>query len=112
VSFFLEGIVEVAHSATETTRRLLDVIERDRQRIRGLGRAAASAARLHDLVTREVVFRIPQAAARLESNEVTIGNAARNLQQLEIVQETTGRTRNKRFVYREYLRIIEEGTEA
>jgi Fic family protein len=111
VRFFLEGVVEVAHSATETTRRLLALVERDRQRIRELGRAASSAARLHDLVTREVVFRIPQAAARLGSNEVTVGNAARNLERLDIVIETTGRLRNKRFVYRDYLRIIEEGTE-
>ncbi len=111
VRFFLEGVVEVAHSATETTRRLLALVDRDRQRIQGLGRAAASAARLHDLVTREVVFRIPQAAAALDSNEVTVGNAARNLERLGIVVETTGRPRNKRFVYRDYLRIIEEGTD-
>jgi Fic family protein len=112
VAFFLEGIVEVANSAAETTRRLLALVEQDRQRIQELGRAAASALRLHDLVVREVVFRIPPAATALDSNEVTIGNAARNLERLGIVVETTGRPRNKRFVYREYLRIIEEGTES
>ena len=112
VAFFLEGIVEVANSTAETTRRLLALVERDRQRIQELGRAAASAGRLHDLVVREVIFRIPQAAATLGSTEVTIGNAARNLERLGIVRETTGRTRHKRFVYFEYLRIIEEGTEA
>jgi Fic family protein len=111
LGFFLEGVVDVAKSAAEATRRLLALVERDRQRIQTLGRAASSAARLHDLVTREVVFRIPQAAAVLESNEVTIGNAARNLERLGIVAETTGRQRNKRFVYREYLRVIEEGTD-
>jgi Fic family protein len=111
VRFFLEGVIDVANSAAETTRRLLALVERDRQRIQGLGRAAASAARLHDLVTREVLFRIPQAAAALESNEVTVGKAARNLERLGIVVETTGRVRNKRFVYGAHLRIIEEGTE-
>jgi Fic family protein len=110
VQFFLEGVVDVANSATETTRRLLAVVERDRQRIQGLGRAASSAARLHDLVTREVVFGIPQAAVRLDTTDVTVANAARNLDRLGIVAETTGRQRRRRFVYREYLRIIEEGT--
>ena len=112
VRFFLQGVIDVADSATETTRRLLALVERDRRLIQELGRASASASRLHDLVTREVVFRIPQAASRLESNEVTVGKAARNLERLGIVQETTGRARNKRFVYLEYLRIIEEGTES
>jgi Fic family protein len=111
VRFFLEGVIDVATSATETTRRLLALVDADRRRIQELGRAAASAARLHDLVTREVVFRIPQAAVRLDSTEVTVGNAARNLERLGIVVETTGRSRNKRFVYREYLRIVEEGTD-
>ena len=77
---------------------------------RQLGRAASSAARLHEIAVREIVFRIPQAARALESNEVTVGKAARNLEKLGIVAETTGRSRNKRFVYLEYLRVIEEGT--
>jgi Fic family protein len=110
VRFFLEGIVEVAASATETTRRLLDLVERDRRRIQELGRAAASAARLHEIAIGEIVFRIPQAARALDSNEVTVGSAARNLERLGIVAETTGRRRNKRYVYVEYLRVLEEGT--
>ncbi len=108
--FFLEGIVEVANSAAETTRGLLALVERDRGRIQQLGRAATSAARLHEIAVREIVFRIPPAARALDSNEVTVGNAARNLEKLGIVAETTGRSRNKRFVYVEYLRVIEEGT--
>lgn len=110
VRFFLEGVIEVAESAAETTRRLLALVERDRQRIQTLGRAAATAARLHEIAVKEIVFRIPEAARRLETSEVTTGNAARNLEGLGIVRETTGRRRNKRFVYSEYLSIIEEGT--
>jgi Fic family protein len=110
VEFFLNGVIEVAQSAAETTRRLLALVDRDRQRIQSLGRAAATAARLHDLAMKEILFRIPDAADRLETSEVTIGNAARNLESLGIVSEITGRTRNKRFVYMEYLAIIEEGT--
>ena len=108
--FFLEGVVEVASSTADTTRRLLALVDRDRQRIQELGRAAASAARLHEIAVREIVVRIPQAARMLDSNEVTIGNAARNLEKLGIVTETTGRSRNKRFVYLDYLRVLEEGT--
>jgi len=108
--FFLEGIVEVANSTADATRRLVALDERDRRRIQELGRAASSAARVHEIAVREIVFRIPQVARALESNEVTVGKAARNLEKLGIVTETTGRSRNKRFVYDEYLRVIEEGT--
>ena len=36
VQFFLEGVIEVAQSATDTTRRIVEPIERDRQRVHGL----------------------------------------------------------------------------
>ena len=110
VRFFLEGLLEVADSAAETTRRLLALVESDRQRIQTLGRAATTSTRLHEIAIRDVVFRIPEAARRLEVSEVAVGSAARNLESLGIVRETTGKTRNKRFVYADYLAILEEGT--
>lgn len=112
VEFFLQGVVEVANSAAETTRRLLALVESDRQRIlEELGRAASSAGRLHELAVREVVFQIPEAARTLGSNEVTVGSAVRNLERLGIVAETTGKARNKRYVYSDYLNVLAEGTE-
>jgi Fic family protein len=108
--FFLEGINEVAGSATETTRRLLALVEEDRQAIHSLGRASASALRLHELAIRQVVFRIPEAARALSLSEVTVANTAAHLERLGIVREVTGRSRNKLFVYGKYLAVLEEGT--
>src|SRR3712207_4346079 len=42
VAFFLEGVVEVAQSATETTQRILQMLDRDRSAIHALGRGAAT----------------------------------------------------------------------
>lgn len=108
--FFVEGINEVAGSATETTRRLLALVEEDRQAIHSLGRAGASALRLHELAIRQVVFRIPEAARALSLSEVTVANTAAHLERLGIVREVTGRSRNKLFVYGKYLAVLEEGT--
>jgi Fic family protein len=108
--FFLEGVNEVARSATDTTRRLLGIVNEDRQAIHELGRASGSALRLHELAIREIVFRIPQAAKSLSLSEVTIANTAAHLQRLGIVREVTGRSRNKLFAYGKYLAVLEEGT--
>lgn len=59
--FFLEGVSD-AGSATETTQRLLALVEEDRRAIHNLGRASGSALRLHELAIRQVAFRIPEAA--------------------------------------------------
>jgi Fic family protein len=106
--FFLEGVISVARSATETTKRILTLVEADRERVAGLGKASASAARLHDLVTRQIVFTIPEAAKTIGVSEVTLGKATTHLERLGIVAETTGRARNRVYVYDNYLRLLQD----
>jgi Fic family protein len=108
--FFLEGVNEVARSATETTRQLLALVEEDRRAILTLGRASGSGLRLHELAARDIVFRIRGGAEELSLSEVTIATTARHLERLGIVREVTGRSRNKLFVYSRYLAVLEEGT--
>jgi len=110
--FFLQGVNEVAGSATDTTRRLLALIDEDRQSIHALGRASGSAQRLHELAVRQIVFRIPSAATDLSLSKVTVATTAGHLERLGIVREVTGRRRNKLFVYSKYLAVLEEGTAA
>jgi Fic family protein len=108
LQFFLEGVVAVSRSATETTQRIVALVNADRQRVLALGKASASAARLHDLVTHEIAFTIPDAATRLALSEPTTGKAAGHLESLGIISERTGRMRNRVFVYSEYLRLLQE----
>ena len=108
--FFLEGVKEVAESATETTRRLLALVDEDRHAIHALGRASGSAVRLHELLIRQIVFRIPEAARELSLSEVTVASTAAHLERLGILREVTGRKRNKLFAYSKYLDVLAEGT--
>lgn len=108
--FFLEGVNEVAGSATDTTRRLLALVDEDRRAIHALGRASGSALRLHELAIGQVVFRIPNAARKLSLSRVTVATTAAHLERLGIVREVTGRSRNKLFAYSKYLAVLEEGT--
>jgi Fic family protein len=109
--FFLEGAISVATLATATTKRIVELIERDRKRINSLGRAAGSALLVFDDAIREVVLRIPETAKRLPVSEPTVATAIGNLERIGILQEITGRPRGKIFAYDEYLKILSEGTE-
>jgi Fic family protein len=111
VRFFLEGVISVAEQATETTRRIVHLIERDRQRVHGLRRAAGSALMVFDMAVREVVLRIPQATQILPISEPTVASSMRHLEQVGVLREITGRPRNKVYVYGGYLDILSEGTE-
>jgi Fic family protein len=109
--FFLDGVVEVAESTTDTTRRIVAMIERDRQKIHGMGRGAATAHRVHDLATRYVVVRPSTAARTLDLTDPPVYNAISRLEAAGILREVTGRQRGKLYVYDEYLALLNEGTE-
>jgi Fic family protein len=108
--FFLEGVIEVAESTTKTTGDLVQMIERDRQVIHEFGRGAATAARVHDLASRFVVFRPTVAAEALGLSAPPIYAAVNRLEQAGILREVTGRQRGKLYVYEEYMARLNEGT--
>lgn len=109
--FFLQGVVEVADSTADTTRSIVEMIERDRERIHRLGRAAATALRVHDLAVRRVVVKPPTAADALDLSEPPVYGAIARLEEIGILREVTGRARGKTYVYGEYMDILNEGTE-
>jgi Fic family protein len=109
--FFLEGVIEVAISTTATTGDLIQMIERDRQVIHEFGRGAATAARVHELASRFVVFRPTVAAGALGLSAPPVYAAVARLEEAGILREVTGRQRGKLYVYDEYLARLNEGTD-
>jgi Fic family protein len=111
VDFFLDGVTVTAQGAVDTTHRALALIARDRDRIGEIGRPSSSALRVFSVLQKHPVITIAQADERLGLSRPTIGSALRRLEEMEIVQEITGRQRGQVFVYREYLDLLSEGTE-
>ena len=110
LEFFLDGVIEVADSATDTTKRIIQMVERDRQKLTNLGRGSSTALRIHEFVVRYVVLGIPRTATLLNLSEPTISNGVHRLQDAGILREATGRRRGRLYVYDEYLQLLNEGT--
>ena len=107
LEFFLEGVIAVAGSATETARRIRQVIETDREVIHGLGRGAASALRVHELAGRRVVLTGRGTADRLGLSVPTVNGAFARLEEAGILREVTGRRRGRLYVYEAYLELLQ-----
>jgi Fic family protein len=110
--FFLQGVIDVADATTQTTQRLVAMIEADRQTIHTFGRGAATAHRVHDLAVRFVLIGASNTAARLELTDPPVYAAIARLEKAGILREATGRRRGKLYVYDQYLSILNEGTES
>jgi Fic family protein len=109
--FFVDGVIEVAESTTDATRRIVSMIEGDRQAIHGMGRGAATAHRVHDRAARYVVIRPSATARALQLTDPPVYNAISRLEEAGILREVTGRQRGKVYVYDQYLSLLNEGTE-
>ena len=111
LAFFLRGVIVTAGHAIATARAILQLFARDRSLIEPLGRAAATALRLHQLLQRRALVTIPAASRQLGLSQPTVTAAIEQLMRLGIVHETTGRRRGRVFVYGAYMNLLSEGTE-
>jgi len=111
IEFFLEGVEQTATGAVDTAHRLLELIERDAQRLRDLGRSAATALRVFQALRMRPVANIGFLS---EQAGVSFATAARHVEalvRLDVLHELTGRSRERVFAYQAYLDILNEGAE-
>ena len=111
LTFFLQGVQETAENAAATARRLTERFAADRQRLATEGRKAGSALRVHEALQERPILSIPETSRRTRLAFPTVSAAMRLLETAGLVREITGFSRNRVYVYDEYLRILNEGVE-
>ena len=109
IMFFLDGVASVANLAAETAHKVLRLREDDRQTIiERFERAAATPLKVLDELYMLPVA-VPSRLAR--THGVSYPTANTIVQQLEaanIVEEITGKKRNRVYVYRKYMKLFDE----
>lgn len=111
LDFFLTGVRTTAQSAVTAAQRLVALFDADAGRIRGSGRAAGSALRVHAVLRQRPVVSLTEAGRRTGLSFPAVARGMEVLQRLGIATELTGRRRNRLFAYDRYLAVLSEGTE-
>src|SRR5882757_4997462 len=109
--FFLKGVISTSEEAVTTTRRILALFEKDRRQIERLGRAAASAFRVHEYLQKKPITGIREMEKNLALTYPTVAGALDRMKKQHIVKELTGFKRNRVFAYTPYVELLNEGTE-
>ena len=113
LAFFLEGVKLTAEGAVSTAQRLSRMFQDDRNRIQAAGgRRAGSMLRVHDALKSRPILSLPEACRHTQLSFQTAASAMERLVTQGIARETTGKRRDRLFVYDRYLSILNEGTEA
>lgn len=110
MEFFLSGVAETAEQAATTARDLIALFDDHRQEIAGLGRAAPSSLRVHELMQASPIVSIQTVSDKLAVSFPTASTALDNLAKIGVVRETTGRRRGRMYAYSDYLALLDQGT--
>lgn len=111
LEFFLEGICQSAEKALQTIHSINQLFDHDLAQIAILGRARFAAQRTLDYMKMLPQVSVPLLAEGLGMSAPTARRALESMVSLKILEEISGQKRDRVYVYRKYLNILEEGAE-
>jgi Fic family protein len=103
LDFFAEGVQVTATQAVDTANALLALVNKDRDRIAKLGRAATSALAIHEALQRQPIVTSAALVKSTSITAATVNKSLAHLERLGIVGELTNRQRGRVFSYRRYV---------
>ncbi|GHU69947.1 cell division protein Fic [Clostridia bacterium] len=110
VKFFLCGVSEVAEEACETAKKILRLRESVKETL--TKERNTSLLRLFDHMFERPIMTVREAERFLGVSNTTAGSAVERLVQIGILRDATpGMQRKKKFVFHEYVKLLEAGTE-
>lgn len=109
--FFLDGVATIADEAVASARELFALVGMDRARVLAHEGMSVVALRLFELLPRHPVVTVASVTKLVETTKPTAGRAIELLVAAGVLVETTGKKRDRSFVYRSYLDRLRVGTE-
>lgn len=107
LEFFLNGITTVSNESAETIKKILKLREDHRLLItRNLGRKAANGHKLLEHLYQRPIITVNQIKEITKTTFTAANELMKQFVKLEIVEEMTGYSRNRRFIYKPYIDLF------
>ena len=111
IKFFLEGVVLTSEQATETARRIITLFDSDRKKIETSDKSSTSVLVIHKYMQSHPVVSTTKLKDACDLTLPTVLRSLGILESMGIVKEITGRERHRIYIYKDYISILNEGTE-
>ncbi|HBB15865.1 MAG TPA: cell filamentation protein Fic [Syntrophus sp. (in: bacteria)] len=110
VHYFLKGVMDISGVAMDAARQILELQSRHRRLLWEKKISSPIAVGILEQLFYTPVISIAQIAERFAVSYQAASTIVAQLEKIQILRETTGRKRDKRYVYSDYLNILAEGT--
>lgn len=101
----------LADEAVASARELFSVVAEDRTRVLELDSTSITALRLFELLPRSPIVTVGSAIRLLHASKPTASRAFELLSAAGVLEEITGKKRDRWFTYRRYLDVLRAGTD-
>jgi Fic family protein len=108
--FFLRCVRESADDGAKAAQRLFKLVNEDRQKLMELETVNVAAIRLFERLPEQPMVTAAKAVEMIGSTKPTTNKAIDSLVQSGILEEITGKRRDRIFAYRRYLDVLAEDT--
>lgn len=111
LEFFLRGVYHSSKQAIQTAEAINHLFAQDLEKISCLGRARFSCEETLEYMKRLPQVTVPLLAKELKMTAPTARSALNHLKSIGVLEEISGKKRDKIYIYRKYLDLLEEGAE-
>ena len=111
IDFFADAVIETATQAVNTAKQLLTLAEEDGQRIADMKRISGSAHLVHKSLLEHPMASPNWVQQKTRLSPATVNTCLRELENMGILKEITGKKRNRLYSYVAYIDIMNQGTE-
>ncbi|HMU40825.1 MAG TPA: Fic family protein [Pseudomonadota bacterium] len=111
IDFFLNGVATISEEATNSARDLFALVATDRERVLSHDATSVAAIRLFEALPRHPIVSVATAMRLLQTSKPTATRAIEALIDADVLQESTGKKRDRSFAYHRYLERLRDGTE-
>lgn len=105
-AFFLECVTEAAEDAVDVAGRLFRIVSNDRAALLASGSATVNALRLLEAMPEHPVITLPRTVDLLGVAKPTASKCIEELLRAGILRETTGKLRDRVYVYEAYMTTL------
>jgi len=110
-SFYLECVRESANDTVAAAQSLFNQVNQDRVKVTGHKAATVTAIRLFEQLPSHPIITLARVMDLLDTSKPTALKAIAALERAGVVQETTGKQRDRVYAYHKYLHILTKDTD-
>ena len=108
IKFFLKGVANVAEEACKTSNKIIDLKKKDKNKIIESYKETSKVVIFHEKLFDRPVVSVNDIAKIMNTTFPTAADICKKLIELDILEEITGKERNKLFAYKKYLDILKQ----